>query len=90
MTEEYKKEAFGFVLNCAVRYACGRQTYAPSIVMGYIESVLPEITDKELLLMEKYIRERDYYGDEKIDKPDWLDFLDTLQAEIGRRKLAIL
>jgi len=85
-----KNESFGVVLNCAVRYACGRQTYVPSIVMGYIESVLPEITNNQLLLMEQYIREQDYYGDEKIDKPDWLDFLETLQAEIGRRELEIL
>lgn len=90
MIKENKKETFGFVLNCAVRYACGRQSYAPSIVMGYIESVLPEITDKQLALMVKYISERDYYGDEEVDKPDWLDFLETLMAEMGRRKLSII
>lgn len=90
MTDDYKREAFGFVLNCAVMYACGRRTNAPSIVMGYIESVLPEVSDKQLSLMAKYISEQDYYGDEKIDEPDWLDFLETLLAEMGRRKLSII
>lgn len=90
MTDDYQREAFGFVLNCAVRYACGRRTNAPSIVMGYIESVLSEVSDKQLALMVKYISEQNDYGDEEIDKPDWLDFLETLLAEMGRRKLSII
>lgn len=90
MTEKYKKEAFGFVLNCAVRYACGRKSYAPSIVIGYIEPLLSELDDASLTIMERDIRECNDYGDKDVDEPDWMDFLDKIQAEMGRRHLNIL
>lgn len=102
-TIETNNEKFGAVLNCAVRYACGRQTYMPSIVIGFtsivigfIRPLISEINDKALCCMERDIRccmERDIrdaekfggYGDEKIDKPDWMRFLADLQVEIDRR-----
>lgn len=87
-TIETNNEKFGAVLNCAVRYACGRQTYMPSIVIGFITPLISEIDDKTLCCMERDIRDAERfggYGDEKIDKPDWMRFLADLQAEIDKR-----
>lgn len=87
-TIETNNEKFGAVLNCAVRYACGRQTYMPSIVIGFIRPLISEIDDKTLCCMERDIRDAERfggYGDEKIDKPDWMRFLADLQAEIDKR-----
>ena len=87
-TIETNNENFGAVLNCAVRYACGRQTYMPSIVIGFIRPLISEIDDKTLCCMERDIRDAEKfggYGDEKIDKPDWMRFLANLQAEIDKR-----
>lgn len=33
-------DRFGTILNCAVRYACGRHTDMPSLVIGYITPLL--------------------------------------------------
>ena len=87
---ERLSQDYGFVMGCAVRYACGRKTYAPSIVIGHIEPLLPKLDDTALAVMERDIRECENYGDEMIDEPDWLDFLDKIQAEMGRRHLNIL
>jgi len=81
-------EDFGTILNCAVRYACGRQTYMPSIVIGFIRPLISEIDNKTLCCMECDIRDAEKfggYGDEKINKPDWMRFLADLQAEIDKR-----
>lgn len=85
---ENNNEDFGTILTCAVRYACGRQTYMPSIVIGFIRPLISEIDDKSLCCMERDIRDAEKfggYGDEKIDKPDWMRFLADLQAEIDKR-----
>ena len=87
---EKLNHTYGFVMNCAVRYACGRKTYAPSVVIGHIEPLLSQLDDTSLAVMERDIRECDDYGDKAIDEPDWLDFLDEIQAEMGRRHLEIL
>ena len=81
-------EDFGTILTCAVRYACGRQTYMPSIVIGFIRPLISEIDDNALCCMERDIRDAERfggYGDEKIDKPDWMRFLAELQSEIDKR-----
>ena len=39
---------FGAVLNCAVRYAIGRRTYMPGLVIDYITPLLPYLNNKTL------------------------------------------
>lgn len=81
---------FGCVLNCAVRYSLGRQTYMPHTVMSYIKSLLPHLTKRTLVCMERDIREAESfgvgYGSETIDKPAWLNFLQEVQNELSRRE----
>ena len=79
---------FGAVINCAIRYACGRQTYMPSLIIEEVQPWLPLLNAKTLACMERDIREADKfggYGDEKIDKPEWLKFLKEIQDLMDKR-----
>jgi hypothetical protein len=87
-TIENNNEDFGTILTCAVRYACGRQTYMPSKVIGFIRPLISKIDDNALCCMERDVRNAKIfggYGYKKIDKPDWMRFLADLQAEIDKR-----
>ena len=76
---------FETILLCAVRYAIGRETYMPSLVIDYITPLLPYLTDNTLRLIANEITEYGAYegglGDEKIDKPYWLAFYGKILAE---------
>ena len=80
---------FETILLCAVRYAIGRQTYIPSLVIDYITPLLPYLSEDVLKLIANEITEHDTYegglGDEKIDRPYWIDFLRKIRLEIGGR-----
>ena len=80
---------FETILLCAVRYAIGRKTYIPSLVIDYITPLLPYLSENTLRLIANEITEHEAYegglGDEKIDKPYWLDFLREIRFEIGGR-----
>lgn len=91
MTDDIKitSDAFGTLAICAIRYCHGRQTYMPYLVRGIIKAHLAEISDKDLAVMIEdcnFQRRCDLYGDEKIDKPDWLKWEQELLAERERRK----
>ena len=70
---------FETILLCAVRYAIGRRTYIPSLVIDYITPLLPYLSEDVLKLIADEIIGRYTYegalGDEKIDKPYWEQFL---------------
>lgn len=74
---------------CAIRYCHGRQTYMPSLAQGIVRAHLKEVSDNDLKVM---IDDCDYqehmklYGDEIIDKPDWLRWRQDLVEELERRK----
>ena len=88
MTVEINKD-FETILLCAVRYAIGRETYMPSMVIDYITPLLPYLSDNILRLIANEITEYEAYegglGDEKIDKPYWIKFLREIRLEIGGR-----
>lgn len=83
-----KKDDFGILAICAIRYCHGRQTYMPDLVQGIIKPHLRELSDKDLSVM---IDDCDFqemahlYGDERIDKPGWLRWKADLIAEKKRR-----
>ena len=85
----YEDDFFGAVMNCAVRYACGRQSYMPKLVVDIIRPMLPMLNNKTIGCMERDIREADKFGgswgDEKIDKPMWMNFLAELQKVMDER-----
>ena len=80
---------FETILLCAVRYAIGRKTYIPSLVIDYITPLLPYLSEDVLKLIADEIIGRYTYegalGDEKIDRPYWEQFLRKIRLEIGGR-----
>ena len=80
------KENFEIILVCAVRYCIGRQTYMPRLVQRLITPMFPELESGTLIVMRKDIRDAGYWGDEKIDKPGWMQFLADIEAELEKRK----
>lgn len=91
MTQKYADvgtDQFGCILNCAVRYAIGRQTYMPRLVIDYARPLLPYINDKTLCVLDQDIAEQKYrggYGDKQIDEPLWIQFHKDVIAEKTRR-----
>lgn len=83
------KENFATLCICATRYCHGRQTYMPSLVQGIVRSYIKELPDKTLNVMLQdcdFQRRMDLYGDERIDKPDWLKWEQTVKDEMERRQ----
>ena len=79
---------FGAVLNCAVRYAIGRRTYMPSLVIGFITPLLTQLSDTTLWCFDQDIEEARYttgYGDPKADEPMWERFHEAVKAERVKR-----
>ena len=83
-----RDDNFGAVCNCAVRYALGRRTYMPSLVIDFITPHLNELSDKTLWCFQRDLEERKNsffdFGDE-FDKANWMSFLDAVNKEIKRR-----
>jgi hypothetical protein len=83
---------FGLMLNCAVRYAIGRQTYMPSAVIGFITPLLPQINDRTLHCFDQDIVDAKYsggYGDPTIDEPGWIKFHENVKDELIKRGLSL-
>lgn len=81
-------ENFGLMLNCALRYTLGRETYAPHSVMIYCKPLLPYLSERTLEVMQKDIEEAaksNSLGDPRIDAPKWLEFLDAIKTELAER-----
>lgn len=79
---------FGAVLNCAVRYAIGRRTYMPSLVIDFITPLIPRLSSKTLWCFNQDITNARWdggYGDPDIDEPCWMRFHETVRAERLRR-----
>lgn len=85
---EIDKENFATLCICAIRYCHGRKTYMPRLVMDIIGQHLLELSDKDIRVMYndcRFMNPVDY-GDEIIDKPDWLLWEKTLKGEMKRRE----
>ncbi len=78
------KEDFGIMAICATRYCHGRQTYMPSLVQDILKAHIKEISDKDLGVLIEDCRDQErlnLYGDERIDKPDWIAWKELLLKE---------
>ena len=81
---------FSSILICAVRYALGRQTYMPQVVVEYITPLIPKLSNKNLQIIKTDVlqqKRNECLGDKSIDKPIWEQFLKNLEQEIDKRKL---
>lgn len=84
---ELDDDNFGTVLNCAVRYACGRRTYMPGLVINFIKPLIPHLSSKTLWCFDKDLAEARYqggYGDD-CDEKDWLEFHRLVRTEREKR-----
>lgn len=77
---------FETILICAVRYALGRRTYMPSLVIGYVTPLLPRLSKMTLSVMEKDVAFEGSYGDKSIDEPDWMMFLKNVQDALSAKE----
>lgn len=80
---------FGAICNCAVRYAVGRRTYMPGLVIDFITPHLSELTDKTLWGFQRDLHQRldegFNFGDE-FELQNWMSFLEDVDKEIEKRK----
>ena len=56
MTITREDDFGGAVLNCAVRYALGRRSYMPGLVVDEITPMLKDCSDKTLWCFDRDIR----------------------------------
>lgn len=74
----------------AIRYCMGRQSYMPSLTIGIIKPYVKEFSDKCLKIMINDCEtqcELNFFGDEKIDKPMWIDWFNFLLSERKQRTI---
>ena len=87
--KEEAEENFESILICAERYACGRQSYMPSIVASYITVLIPELSVKALTVIRNDItaaQEHGSLGDPRIDAPLWKELRKNICDELKRRE----
>ena len=89
MKIEIRQEDFATICICAIRYCHGRKTYMPSLVMEIVGRHLSELSDRDIKVMYDDCRFMNLsdYGDEVIDKPNWLLWEKKLKEEVGRRQV---
>lgn len=84
------QEDFETLCICAIRYCHGRKTYMPTMVQEIVLRHLQDISDVWLETMIKdceFQKDMNLYGDERIDKPSWLQYEKKLRDEQLRRTL---
>lgn len=83
---------FGAILVCAVRYALGRHTYMPSLVVDFVKKVIQDVELRSLVVMKKDIEE--YLKDEPTDYEDilenWRGLVWSIKKEIMVREVITL
>ena len=81
-------EDFESILICAERYACGRRTYMPGIVVDYIEPLIPRLSTQTLVVIGNDLSTADKtnnLGHPQIDAPLWLDLYNAITEELKKR-----
>ena len=74
---------FGAVINCAIRYAFGRNTSMPSLVIDFVTPLLPYLSGKTLLCIDKDLAEEFAAGNYPFQGSLWQKFHDNVR-EIRR------
>ena len=87
-TDNIPQEDFGTLCICAIRYCHGRRTYMSRLVMDIVGQHLAELSDRDVKVMYDDCRFMNLsdYGDEVIDKPNWLLWEKKLKEEVRRRE----
>lgn len=88
MTIAKNDENFGSILICAVRYAMGRKTYMPSVVVDFIKPFVRNLDSKTLTVIADDIKSADdenRLGDPTIDAPVWRSLRGACLDELQKR-----
>lgn len=77
----------GAVLNCAVRYALGRFSYMPGLVMDEIRPMLKDCSDKTLWCFDRDISEwlAGRAGEMTAYEKEWSSFRDEVRRIMRER-----
>lgn len=88
MKIEIRREDFGTLCICGVRYCNGRKTYMPSLVTEIVGRHLSELSDRDIKIMYDDCRFMNLsdYGDE-CDRVDWIKWENKVRKEFERREL---
>lgn len=69
---------------CAVRYALGRQTYMPGMVVDEIKPMIPKLSDRNLLVIAKDLAEYLEHTKEHC----WEQLYKAIENECDKRGMA--
>lgn len=72
------------ILIYSFRYALGRKSYSPGIVIDNIKNNIDKISSNDIELYIKEIDEYSGYGLD-FDKNMWMEFSDYLKSELKKR-----
>ena len=78
----------GAVLNCAVRYALGRMSYMPGLVMDVIRPMLRDCSDKTLWCLRSDVSgwlEQNQDDKNLCYQKEWGNFLTDVIDEMNKR-----
>ena len=80
-------EKFGLMMVCAVRYAIGRETYMPGMIIDYITPLLPYLHQNILEILDRDVTDQRWMGGygAPCDEKDWMRFLASIHAEEDAR-----
>ena len=71
---------FGCIINCALRYAIGRHTYMPSVVMDFIRKHIDALDTKTISVMIEDI-DREIKDEELDQREDWIGLQNDLKVQ---------
>ena len=73
---------FGCIINSALRYAIGRHTYMPSVVMDFVRKHIDMLDSRTISVMIQDIERES--GRETLDQlDDWMKLRDDLKVHYG-------
>ena len=73
------------LVTCATRYAIGRMSYMPSLVVGIVKPRLKQLDNNTLKVLIRDIGEAPSLGMVDIDEPLWKELLADAMLELQRR-----
>ena len=80
-------DLFEEILNCAIRYACGRKTYVVKDVSDYTYNLIPYLSDKTLNIIIKDIDNQKQFSNlgSSCDENCWINLQTRCREELTRR-----
>lgn len=81
-----KKEDFGFMLICSVRYAITRNSYAPTWIIDIVKNNIDNLNDKHKITIIRTINETEFKELHNY-KYNWLELRDVLESKIDFKEV---